>query len=94
MSSSCSFWMSGLRSGSSKFSYLIDFPWVLLAAPSLFACAIQLGRPASHTEMIQVTTGEGHTCALIATGEVRCWGKNHEGQLGDGTNLDTRELAP
>jgi alpha-tubulin suppressor-like RCC1 family protein len=33
---------------------------------------------------IQITAGSGHTCALLAEGNVRCWGQNSFGQLGYG----------
>ena len=32
-----------------------------------------------------VVAGDSHGCAVIAGGEVRCWGQNGSGQLGDGT---------
>ena len=45
--------------------------------------AINVGGPA-----VQVGTGDLHTCALLETGAVRCWGTGLEGRLGYG-NVDT-----
>ena len=39
---------------------------------------------ASTTIALQVSSGGHHTCALLSTGAVTCWGSNAEGQLGQG----------
>ncbi len=41
-----------------------------------------------------ITVGAFHACAALTDGEVRCWGFNHYGQLGDGTRTNsTRPVA-
>ena len=44
--------------------------------------------PVALSEATSVSTGGLHSCALLSTGRVRCWGSNANGQLGDGTNTD------
>lgn len=41
----------------------------------------------------QITAGWLSSCALLGTGEVRCWGSNLSGQIGDGTITNWR-LTP
>lgn len=42
--------------------------------------------------IVEIEAGKSSTCARLESGGVRCWGRNHYGQLGDGTT--TQRLYP
>ena len=44
------------------------------------------------SDALSVSSGERHTCAVMRSGRVKCWGKNSYGQLGDGST--TNALTP
>jgi alpha-tubulin suppressor-like RCC1 family protein len=50
--------------------------------------------PAALDDVAQVTAGERHTCARRTGGQVRCWGSNTFGSLGDGTFEDSIRAVP
>ena len=45
-----------------------------------------VGGAGSLADVLQISAGANHTCALKNDGTVYCWGSNTFGQLGDGTN--------
>jgi len=67
---------------------------VLLAAAAATGSALVPGSAhvAGVVSATAVSTAEDHACARFADGTVRCWGKNDQGQLGDGTR--TSRLTP
>jgi hypothetical protein len=50
------------------------------------SCAAGLCDP---ERVVQIASGTGHHCARRADGRVMCWGRNANGQLGDGTRTDS-----
>ena len=40
------------------------------------------------SKVASIETGGRHTCAVDRSGYVRCWGRNTDGQLGDGSSTD------
>lgn len=51
------------------------------ATPAPFARAVTLGRE-ELSDVIAITAGASHTCALRRDNAVLCWGRNDRGQLG------------
>jgi alpha-tubulin suppressor-like RCC1 family protein len=45
------------------------------------------------SNVISVSAGFLHTCALISGGSIECWGYNRDGQVGDGTINKVRPYA-
>ncbi|MBI5309769.1 MAG: OmpA family protein [Actinobacteria bacterium] len=51
--------------------------------------SVSLGQAATH-----IAAGYYHTCAVLADGSMKCWGRNNSGQLGNTTNSGTSTANP
>ena len=51
-------------------------------------------RVAGISDATSVAAGFSHTCALLTSGTVECWGGNESGQLGDGSATDSTTPVP
>ena len=60
------------------------------AAPQRVAgLGVSVGLP-----VLSAAAGGSHSCAVTAEGKLFCWGRNHSGQLGDGSDVDRPSPAP
>ncbi|MEZ5457730.1 MAG: RCC1 domain-containing protein [Lysobacteraceae bacterium] len=76
---------------------LLTRAWRMVAL-LLVAGACSAGARAQTLEPLndvqQVAAGGYHTCALMNSSEVFCWGLNASGQLGDGSTTDRLRRWP
>lgn len=67
---------------------------VLCAALPPTSYAEQAGSARNRVAIASLDAGGEHTCALLTTGRVRCWGSNSAGQLGSATDFGSSTPVP
>src|SRR5207253_4183275 len=61
---------------------------------SVPVAVVGMGGAGHLTNAVAVAARGYHSCALLGDGTVRCWGRNADGQLGDGTVADPATGPP
>ena len=46
------------------------------------------------SQVVAVAAGYGHSCALLSSGQLKCWGRNADGELGDGQVCGAQCVMP
>ena len=63
--------------------------WGSRNTPPSTAINLGMGRTA-----VAVSAGDGHTCAILDNGDLKCWGMDDYGQLGDGGSDNSSSSPP
>ena len=66
-----------------------DDGYTHLTAPPSSPIDLGTGRTA-----VAVGMGGNHACAVLDNGDLKCWGSDHSGQLGDGGSTNSNVYAP
>jgi alpha-tubulin suppressor-like RCC1 family protein len=61
---------------------------VALVVGGLAVVVVPAGVASADDGVAAISAGGASTCAVTTAGAAKCWGWNHDGQLGDGTNVD------
>jgi hypothetical protein len=64
----------------------LNVGWALVSVVVPSACAEGAVPTRLLTSVVDVKAGERHTCVFTAASGVKCWGFNHDGIVGGGTD--------
>ena len=80
----------GTDEGSTDSSVTLTFfGGILKSAESVYRITIESsGGTAQSISQNRITAGSSHSCVILESGGVECWGGNSSGQLGDGSEID------
>ena len=84
--------------GEAEFGQLGDGTWTgpetCRYTESEFACSTTPVSVSDIRDATAISAGTYHTCALLSSREVECWGENDGGSLGDGTEIERASPVP